>query len=109
MDSQMTYETEQRNPDGVPEGQNGLHTCLHKLLALGGNSSHLRPLEPASGSVVSDTWTTLAWQAGDSSALHQLYISDDFILFSVRRGSAIIGKLPGNSRPRPQPSRTRRT
>ncbi|MHC4568894.1 MAG: hypothetical protein ACYTE3_24410, partial [Planctomycetota bacterium] len=33
---------------------------------------------PASGDVVADTWTTLTWQGGVSSAMHQLYISDDF-------------------------------
>jgi hypothetical protein len=33
---------------------------------------------PASGDVVADTWTTLTWQAGGSSAMHRLYVSDDF-------------------------------
>jgi hypothetical protein len=34
--------------------------------------------QPASGDVVSDTWTTLSWQPGASSAVHELYISEDF-------------------------------
>jgi len=34
--------------------------------------------QPASGDVVSDTWTTLAWLPGASSAVHELYISDDY-------------------------------
>ncbi len=34
--------------------------------------------QPPSGGVVEDTWTTLTWQRGASSVIHQLYISDDF-------------------------------
>lgn len=34
--------------------------------------------QPTSGNIVSNTWTTLTWQPGISSALHELYISDDY-------------------------------
>ena len=34
--------------------------------------------EPASGDVVVNTWTTLTWQPGASSAVHELYVSEDF-------------------------------
>ena len=34
--------------------------------------------QPASGDVIANTWTTLAWQPGGSSAAHELYISDDY-------------------------------
>jgi hypothetical protein len=34
--------------------------------------------QPASGDMVANGWMTLSWQPGSSSALHELYISDDF-------------------------------
>jgi len=34
--------------------------------------------QPASGDTVANTWTTLTWQPGSSSAMHELFISDDY-------------------------------
>jgi hypothetical protein len=34
--------------------------------------------QPASGDVVTSTWTTLTWQPGSSSAVCELHISDDY-------------------------------
>jgi len=35
--------------------------------------------QPASGEIVSNTWTTLRWQPGNSATMHQLYVSDEGI------------------------------
>ena len=43
------------------------------------NDSHFAANpQPTSGKVISSTWTTLAWDPGASSAVHEFYISDDY-------------------------------
>ena len=42
------------------------------------DSSFAADPQPTSGDIISNTWTTLTWQPGSSSAMHELFISDDY-------------------------------
>ena len=64
-----------------------LTVCVCLILSCG--MAHSQPVDsndlpfatdpqPASGDVIANTWTTLAWQSGSSSAMHALYVSDNY-------------------------------
>jgi hypothetical protein len=46
---------------------------------------------PADGSVVSDTWATLTWYAGDGAVSHDIYFSDNFDDVNDGTGDAFRG------------------